>query len=370
MRIAIFGCGQLAQMTAHAGSILGLEFVFIAEPGEDTRCIAGLGDHVLLEPGMTATALFAALGQPQVITVEKEMVDTALLKALQPLCQVYPPSDAIYISQNRIREKQFVQAQGIATADFRVIHSTAELTAAADAFGFPLYVKAAESGYDGYHQWRLQRPQDLEQSTLQETLSAGVSLIAEKHVDYVREISVIAARNGDGTIVYYPLMENQHENGILLSTMAPAPRQAPELQTTAFAMMHTLLQAMDYVGVLTVECFETKRGLLVNELAPRVHNSGHWTIEGCASSQFENHCRAITNKPLGATDMHGAAGLVNLLGIQGEPRYFDDEGLYYHNYGKQRRPGRKLGHITVCSETPQGLRAVLNLIIQRLYQSH
>nr|MBX2807601.1 5-(carboxyamino)imidazole ribonucleotide synthase [Cellvibrionaceae bacterium] len=363
MRIAIFGCGQLAQMIAQAGIELGFSFVFVAEPGEDTRCVQALGEQVVLAPGLSAAALFEALGRPQVVTVEKEMVDTALIGQLQDLCRTYPASEAIHIAQNRIREKQFVRAQGIATADFEVIHSAADLASVAERFGFPLYVKAAESGYDGYHQWRLKQQGDLTQAGLQDAIAAGVILIAEKHVDYLREVSIIAARSDDGDIAYYPLMANRHEEGVLLSTMAPAPKQAADLQTTAFAIMQTLLEALDYVGVLTVECFETPAGLVVNELAPRVHNSGHWTIEACASSQFDNHCRAIAGLALGATELRGVAGLVNLLGIQGDARHFAGEGVYYHNYGKQQRQGRKLGHITVCSETPQGLRAALNLII-------
>lgn len=365
--VAIYGCGQLAQMTAKAGSALGLSFAFIAEPGEDFRCVEHLGEVVLLEPEMSAEALFEALHKPQVISVEKEMVDSQLLQDLAALTMVSPSSEAVFIAQNRIREKTFIREQGFETAQFEKIDTIEQLKALAQTAGLPLYVKAAEAGYDGYHQWRIKTDSDLEQPALLKAIESGVELIAEAHVDFIREVSIIAARSYDDSIVYYPVMENRHEGGVLLSTIAPAPELKESLQSDATAMMAKLLRAMDYVGVLTIECFETKDGLVVNELAPRVHNSGHWSIEGSQTSQFENHCRAIMGMPLGSTKVNGVCGMVNMLGKHGDRAEFAHENTFYHAYGKEERARRKLGHITLLSDELEVLQANVEKAINALY---
>jgi 5-(carboxyamino)imidazole ribonucleotide synthase len=363
MHIAIFGCGQLAQMTAQAGIDLGFSFFFIADLGEDTRCVDALGKVVVLQPNWSAEQLYIALDHPDIITVEKEMVDAQLLAALQPLTSVCPNDNAIYLSQNRIREKNFLRHHGIPTADFEIIASQAQLDSLPERLAYPIYIKAAESGYDGYHQWRIQSAEDLAQVTLHE----DVQLIAEKHVDYSREISVIAARNARGDIVYYPLMENRHEEGVLISTIAPAPNTDVILEEGAVAYMETVLSSLDYVGVLTMECFDTDQGLVVNELAPRVHNSGHWSIEGCETSQFENHCRAIANSHLGSTTAKSIGGIVNMLGLHGKPEDFAQAGMFYHAYGKVERPRRKLGHIAVLADDYTVVKDKLNAALVSLY---
>ena len=365
--IAIFGCGQLAQMTAQAGIKLGLRFSFIADTGEDTRCVNSLGNIVISESGQSAVDLFNALGQPDIITVEKEMVDAELLKALKKLTMVYPCNDSIKIAQNRIREKNYIRECGIPTADFEVVTSKEQLTGLAESFGFPIYIKAAESGYDGYHQWRLKSYADIEQLGLLDAINNGVSLIAEKHVPYHREVSVIAARSADGSVVSYPLMENRHEEGVLIATIAPAPELESALEAQAFDFMSRVLTKMDYVGVLTMECFETDKGIVVNELAPRVHNSGHWTIEGSATSQFENHCRAIADMPLGETGVKNMMGLVNMLGKYGNSEDFTSAHYFYHDYGKSERARRKLGHVTMCACSLEELYAALNKTLLALY---
>ena len=365
--IAIFGCGQLAQMTAQAGIKLGLRFSFIADTGEDTRCVNSLGNIVISESGQSAVDLFNALGQPDIITVEKEMVDAELLKALKKLTMVYPCNDSIKIAQNRIREKNYIRECGIPTADFEVVTSKEQLTGLAESFGFPIYIKAAESGYDGYHQWRLKSYADIEQSGLLDAINNGVSLIAEKHVPYHREVSVIAARSADGSVVSYPLMENRHEEGVLIATIPPAPELESALEAQAFDFMSRVLTKMDYVGVLTMECFETDKGIVVNELAPRVHNSGHWTIEGSATSQFENHCRAIADMPLGETGVKNMMGLVNMLGKYGNSEDFTSAHYFYHDYGKSERARRKLGHVTMCASSLEELYAALNKTLLALY---
>lgn len=363
MHIAIFGCGQLAQMTAQAGILLGYQFSFIADEGEDTRCVDNLGRVVVHQSGMSAKDLFSALQCPNVITVEKEMVDAQLLSELQELTAVYPNNHAIYLSQNRIREKNFLRHNGIPTADFEIIETQAQLDSLPERLGLPIYIKAAESGYDGYNQWRIQSADDLTQVTLND----NVQLIAEKHVNYTREISVIAARNAAGEIVYYPLMENRHEDGVLITTIAPAPNTDAILEEGAVAYMETMLSALDYVGVLTMECFDTPQGLVVNELAPRVHNSGHWTMEGCQTSQFANHCLAIANATLGETTPKGIGGIVNMLGKHGDKNDFSAPEFFYHAYGKEERPRRKLGHIGVLTDSYEQLTQQLNIALKKLY---
>lgn len=368
MHIAIFGCGQLAQMTAQAGIKLGLRFSFIADEGEDCRCVESLGNIVTYTNGMTAEELFKQLKQPDVITVEKEMVDAGLLKQLKQFTTVYPCNEAIRITQNRIREKTYLRDSGIPTADFEILSSQSQLQALLDRFGLPIYIKAAESGYDGYNQWHIKHSDDLQQPSLLEAIDQeGVSLIAEKHVPHQREVSVIAARNQQEDVVIYPLMENRHEDGVLIATIAPAPEVNDALQAQAFDGIKRLLTKMDYVGILTMECFETDQGIIANELAPRVHNSGHWTIEGSQTSQFENHCRAIAGMKLGSTETIGLSGLVNMLGKHGDPQAYQDDGVYYHAYGKQERPRRKLGHITVTKNILADLKRRLNEILIALY---
>lgn len=363
MHIAIFGCGQLAQMTAQAGITLGFTFSFIAEEGEDVRCVNGLGDVVVYQSSMSAEALFKAVNQPDVFTVEKEMVDTLLLAELAKFARVSPNDNSIYLAQNRIREKNFLRHNGIPTADFEIIETQEQLDSLPERLGFPIYIKAAESGYDGYNQWRIQTADDLSQVTL----SDEVQLIAEKHVNYVREISVIAARNLRGDIAYYPLMENRHEEGVLISTITPAPNTDVVLEEGAVAYMETILSSLDYVGVLTMECFDTDQGLVVNELAPRVHNSGHWSIEGAEASQFENHCRGIADSDLGSTQAKKIAGIVNMLGQHGAPEQFEKEGMFYHAYGKEERPRRKLGHIAALADDYESIKSKLDDALVSLY---
>lgn len=368
VHIAIFGCGQLAQMTAQAGKTLGLQFSFIADADEDTRCVDTLGKVFVAHSGITAKELLQNLGQPDVFTVEKEMVNTRLLEDLQRLAKVCPCSRAIHIAQNRIREKRFLREQGIATAEFEVITSRRQLDELPKRMAYPIYIKAAEAGYDGYHQWWIRDEAELSQETLLWAIDQGLEIIAEKHVDYIRELSVIAVRDVQGQIAVYPLMENRHQEGILLATMAPASELKSDIEQTAVAAIKKLMIALDYVGILTLECFETAQGLVANELAPRVHNSGHWTIEGCQSSQFENHCRAISGLSLGSTRMKVvAAGLVNILGVHGDRHKLRGEGIFYHAYGKKERSRRKLGHVTVCAKSQKKLAEKLNFVLSTLY---
>lgn len=355
MHIAIIGCGQLAQMLAQAGHHLGLTFAFVAEAGEDTRCVNHLGEVVVLDKSIQVESMYQAMGSPQVITAEKEMVDTQWMQQFESLANIFPRPNAFYTTQHRVREKNFLRDQGIATAEFEIIASEAQLMSLSDRIGFPIYIKAAESGYDGYQQWHIRSPQDLQQASLLSALSRGGAIIAEKHVDFLRELSIIAVRSCSGEIAVYPMMENIHRNGVLIKTIAPAFESNLSVQDQAMASMKTIMETLDYVGVLTMECFETKEGWVANELAPRVHNSGHWTIEGSSCSQFENHCRAIAGLPLGKTDVRAYAGMINMLGTLLDKAQCQSMDGFFHDYGKSPRHRRKLGHVTFCASTRQGL---------------
>lgn len=380
MRIAVVGGGQLARMMALDGLRLGIQFSFLVEADESTQCVDGLGEKVVWDLGEllndgSATAfreLFNALGRPQVVTVEKEAVPVDLLRGLEPLTQVHPCPEAVYQTQHRAREKQLLSRLGIPTANFKVATTFAEVRAAHDAFGLPLFIKAVESGYDGKNQWQLHSLADLESF---ERESPAGPWVVEQHVRFDREASLIGARSASGETVFYPLTENLHRKGILIRSLAPAPNISPETERNARDYMERLFSEMNYVGVLAMECFLCGDELLVNELAPRVHNSGHWSMDAGICSQFESHVRAIMDWPLGNTQPTGPKGMVNILGSRDlskhQPRHPGPAWLggssTFHWYNKTDRPGRKLGHINFAHQDLDQLQAEMAAQDEQLY---
>ncbi|WP_035387485.1 5-(carboxyamino)imidazole ribonucleotide synthase [Ferrimonas senticii] len=342
MRVAIIGCGQLSRMMALAGLPMGLTFSFVAEADEDSRCVDGLGEVIRRSEASSAAELFAALGKPQVITVEREQVDIELLRRFSKLCPVHPNPDAVYQCQHRGRERQLLAKTGIDCAPYQLA-LPGEL--AQMSIPLPAVIKSCDDGYDGKNQWRLKQPKD--SKVFAELPRQDVAYLVESFIHFDRELSQVSARDRNGNIVHYPLAENVHTQGILSHSTAPAPDVSAELAQQAQRMISTLMTEMDYVGVLAVECFAVGDKLLVNELAPRVHNSGHWSQSGSQTCQFENHLRAITGLPLGATDTHGVTGMVNLIGTDGAPLDSLDSHSQLHWYGKTVRAGRKLGHINI-----------------------
>lgn len=353
MHVTIVGCGQLARMLALAGWRIGFTFSFLSTPGENTQCVEGLGDIIELTPEMDGETLFHALGQPLVVTVEKEHVDTGILKKLQPFCAVYPKPDAIEISQHRGREKNFLNSIGIPTAPYRLTDSKESIEKAVADLGFPVLIKSCQEGYDGHGQWKIKNSNQLNDFLCGK--QTNQELVVEGMVLFEQEVSLIAARSPDGRCALYPITENQHSNGILVSSIAPAELTSPSLVLNAKQYALTILDELDYVGVLSIEFFVIADQLLVNEIAPRVHNSGHWTQSAGICSQFENHLRSISKMKLGETEPSTYAGMVNLLGHHVNNDLLNKGNIELHQYNKSLRPNRKVGHINLWGVDRQRL---------------
>jgi 5-(carboxyamino)imidazole ribonucleotide synthase len=292
-----------------------------------------------------------------VVTYEWEGVPAATARALEAIAPVHPGPRALDISQDRITEKDALNALRIPTAPYRAVASRADLDAAVDTLGLPAVLKTRRGGYDGKGQAVLRAATDVDAAWND---LGGVPLILEGFVPFTRELSIVAVRGRDGEVRCWPVVENEHRGGILHLTRAPADNAD---QTAAEACIRPLLDDLDYVGVCCVELFDTGAGLLANEIAPRVHNSGHWTIEGAETSQFENHVRAVAGMPLGSTAARGPSAMVNCIGTMPDrDAVLRVAGAHLHDYGKTPRPGRKLGHITVTALDESTLEARLAAI--------
>ncbi len=269
--------------------------------------------------------------------------------------EVHPGARSLEVSQDRVVEKETFRSLGIATPAFASVDTRDGLDTAVASIGLPAVLKTRRGGYDGRGQAVLRGPADLDASWEQ---LAGVPLILEALVAFDRELSIVAVRDGHGTIGCWPVVENRHEDGILRMTIAPAPRADAHLHARGDAIARSLLEELGHVGVLGVELFEVGDDLLANEFAPRVHNSGHWTIEGAATSQFENHLRAVLGWPLGDTQEMGPSVMLNCIGTMPErAAVLTVEGAHLHDYGKAPRPGRKLGHVTITGGDAEDVAA-------------
>jgi 5-(carboxyamino)imidazole ribonucleotide synthase len=355
MRIGVIGGGQLGQMLGFAARDLGDECRFL-DPA-DSPPAAACGD-VIQRPFDDQDALAELAASCDVITYEFENVPVSALHAIAGRVPVYPPADALRHSQDRLDEKRLFDALDIPLPGYHAIDSREDLADAADALGLPVVIKTRRLGYDGKGQFQVRDPAQLDAAW---QALGTVPLIAEQWVPFDYEVSCIGVRNVDGDVAMYPLSRNVHENGILWTSRSPV--DAPGLATLAGDYVRRLLQHLDYVGVLALELFVCGDELRANEFAPRVHNSGHWTIEGSETSQFENHVRAITNRRLGSTASLGHAGMVNLIGeIPAAARALSTGTL--HDYGKSPRPGRKLGHITVTAATAEACDALTKSVAE------
>ncbi|HVA21006.1 MAG TPA: 5-(carboxyamino)imidazole ribonucleotide synthase [Candidatus Micrarchaeia archaeon] len=348
--LGILGGGQLGRMLALAGHDLGVRSVCL-DPDPDASCgqvadqvVGGLAD--LEAAGRLADRV-------ERVTFEFEAVPAATLAWVAERRPVFPPVGALRITQDRLSEKRLCEALDLPVAAYAAVGRPGDLPEAIRRVGLPARLKARRLGYDGRGQAVVEQPRDAAAAW---AAVGAVPAILERVVPFARELSVLAVRDPAGSTVCYPLVENRHHQGILRLSLAPAPGLTPQIQAQGEALAVRLLEALDHVGVLAVECFEIEDRLLVNELAPRVHNSGHWTIEGAATSQFENHLRAGLGWPLGPTEMRGLAALVNCIGEAVDPRrVLRHPGCHLHWYGKTVRPGRKLGHVTVLAQDPQAL---------------
>lgn len=354
MKVGILGAGQLARMIALAGYPLGVEFIFL-DPAKDA-CANTLGTH--LHGDYDDPALLARLAElSDVVTYEFENVPADVAHFLATHCEVHPSPNALAVAQDRLVEKNFFHSISIPTPSFAPIDSLADLTHAMATIGWPAIVKSRRMGYDGKGQALVRTPDDLPKAW---EAMAGVPAVVEAFVPFEREVSIIAARSPNGEIVFYPLSENLHKGGILRVSTC---KDGDPMQQQAEDYVTRLLEALDYVGVLALELFQVDGRLLANEFAPRVHNSGHWTIEGAETSQFENHLRAILSLPLGSTKPVGHAAMVNFIGgLPETAEVLAIEHAHLHLYDKAPRKGRKVAHATLRAHAPQQLAAALNAL--------
>ncbi len=341
--VGILGGGQLGRMLALAGYPLGLRFVFV-DPTPDSP-VSDLAEQLVCD--YDDPRVLARLSSCDVVTYEFESVPASAVEALAELVPVYPPPGALSCAQDRLSEKTCFRELGIPTAPFFPVSSRGELEQALVHTGFPALLKTRRFGYDGKGQFRLESPADVDAAWH----ALGSSpLLLEGFVHFQREVSLIGARGRDGSVAFYPLVENEHRGGILRRTLAPAPSLTPELQSKAESYVRGLFERLDYVGVMALELFETAGELYANEIAPRVHNSGHHTIEAAETSQFENHLRAVLGLPLGATGLVAHSAMLNLIGALPDANaVLRVPDTHLHRYGKAPRTGRKVGHVTVCA---------------------
>ncbi|NPD14496.1 5-(carboxyamino)imidazole ribonucleotide synthase [Xinfangfangia sp. D13-10-4-6] len=339
--IGILGGGQLGRMLSVAASRLGY-LTHIYEPG---AAPAGhVAEKVTTAPYEDLDALRAFAASVDVVTYEFENVPTEALDVIESQRQIRPNRRTLAISQDRITEKQFLNGLGLKTAPWAQVDSLDDLQAAVGNLGLPAILKTTRLGYDGKGQVRLSADTDLAAALAS---LAGAPAVLEGFVEFEREISVIAARGADGQVSVFDPGENVHKDGILRTTTVPA-RITPAMRSDAVLLAARILNALDYVGVMGVELFVTRQGLLVNEIAPRVHNSGHWTQQGCVVDQFEQHIRAVVGLPLGDGTRYADVVMENLIGddLDRLPDLLGESGVAVHLYGKgAARPGRKMGHV-------------------------
>ena len=340
--IGIMGGGQLGRMLSVAASRLGFR-THIFEPGAHPPA-ADVAHRVTTAPYEDAAALGAFAADCDVITYEFENIPTAALDLLEPLRPIRPGREALRISQDRITEKDFLTGLGLRTAAYAAVDDAASLEAAIADVGVPAILKTRRFGYDGKGQSRLMAADDAPRALAD---MAGAPAILEGFVDFQYEVSVIGARNARGDVACYDPGENVHRDGILHTTTVPS-RLSASLRMDAVLLTAKILNALDYVGVMGVELFVTPQGLIVNEIAPRVHNSGHWTQNGCVIDQFEQHIRAVAGWPLGDGSRHADVVMENLIGADMDrvPDLAREPATALHLYGKAEvKAGRKMGHV-------------------------
>ncbi|MEW6729277.1 MAG: 5-(carboxyamino)imidazole ribonucleotide synthase [Pseudomonadota bacterium] len=340
-RIGIIGGGQLGRMLALAGIPLGLEFVFL-DPSPEA-CARLVGEQIVADYD-ELMALERLVSETDVITLEFENIPVAAARFVQERGQLFPGPRALEVAQDRVNEKSLFGTLGIPTPPWRAVDSLEGLRAAVAEIGLPAVLKTRRLGYDGKGQAVLRTPEDIERAW---SALGSAPLILEGFIAFRREVSIIAVRSRTGELAFYPLSENTHERGILKLSLS---RAHDPLQAEAEAHARKVLETLDYVGTMGFEFFVTDQGLIANEIAPRVHNTGHWTIEGAAVSQFENHLRAILGLPLGSTALRGAAAMLNFIGeLPPIERALALPDVHFHGYGKAPRPGRKVGHATLVA---------------------
>jgi 5-(carboxyamino)imidazole ribonucleotide synthase len=355
--VGIVGGGQLGMMLAEAGAELGIDCVTL-DPARDSPA-SRVAPSIVGEYDDDA-ALAELATASDVVTYEFENVPVASARFLEERVPVFPPSTSLEVAQDRLLEKTLFEDVGIPVPPFAPVASKEELEEALDVVGVPSVLKTRRLGYDGKGQVRLAVVDEAPDAwrTLGEVPS-----ILESLVPFDRELSILGARGRDGETRLYPLVENVHRDGILRVSTAPAADVSDDLRGTAERHALAVMERLGHVGVLAIELFQVGERLLGNELAPRVHNSGHWTIEGAPTSQFENHLRGICGLPLGSTTPSTYSAMVNLIGsMPDDGSWPPDHPVHVHRYGKQARSGRKLGHVTIVDDD----RVTLNSVLQEV----
>ncbi len=344
MNVGVLGAGQLGRMLALAGHGLGMRFSFF-DPNPDSP-VRDVGELTVADYSDSA-ALERFTHGLDVATYEFESIPVAAVETVARRVPVFPPVQALKVSQDRVLEKRCFQHMSIRTAPSRDVTSRGDLDKAAHEIGLPAVLKTRRLGYDGKGQVVIRDENGLADAW--ETLG-GVPLILEQFIEFDRELSIIGARSRSGEIVFYPVVQNEHSGGILSRSAAPADVAETKVRAGR-EYVRRLMASFDYVGVLALEMFESGEKLIANEIAPRVHNSGHWTIEGAETSQFENHLRAISGRELGSAGAHGHSVMLNILGtVPDVARIETMTGAHVHMYGKAPAPRRKLGHVTVTGD--------------------
>lgn len=355
--VGILGGGQLARMLALSGAPLGLRFLVLDSTPD--ACAAQFAP-LLQADYRDHDALAAFADQVDVATFDFENVPAESARWLAERVPVFPSPRALAVAQDRLAEKSLFRELGIPVPEFADITSRGALDEALARIGTPCILKTRRLGYDGKGQFRIKSPADADAAWASLGPQADtVGLILEGFVAFQRELSVVAVRGRDGELRAWPLTENWHESGILSASLAPATVDA-SLQAQALAAARKVAEALDYVGVFALELFLRDGVLLANEMAPRVHNSGHWTIEGAETSQFQNHLRAVLGLPLGDTRAIGHSVMLNWIGeMPSSLPVLAEASGHWHDYGKSPREGRKVGHATLRADTPAQLAAAL-----------
>jgi 5-(carboxyamino)imidazole ribonucleotide synthase len=358
--IGILGGGQLARMLALAGAPLGQRFLVVDSVAD--ACASQVAP-LLVADWRDFDALEGFAKRIDVATFDFENVPAETADWLTGHTRVFPNPRALAIAQDRLAEKTLFRETGIATPAFAAVDSREDLARAIDAIGLPAVLKTRRLGYDGKGQAVLRSQKDADVAW---ALLGGAPLILEAFVPFTREVSVVAVRSQSGEFRAYPLTQNWHSDGILAASLAPAPH-AGALAERAFAHARALAERLDYVGTFALELFDRDGELLGNEIAPRVHNSGHWTIEGAVTSQFENHVRAVVGLPLGDTSLRMPSVMLNWIGeLPDANAILQESDAHWHDYGKTPRAGRKVGHATVCARTNAELQERLARIARAL----
>lgn len=363
-KVLVLGAGQLARMMDLAGSPLNM----------DVKAFDVRSEKVVhpIAPEHQYGDLAYGIDEADVITAEFEHVAHHTLADCEASGKLFPSSEAIKIGGDRRLEKALLESCNVANATHKVVANKADFLAAIEALTLPIIFKSALEGYDGKGQWRLKDTANAEAiwADIEAFLAASKSsvpqgIVAEQMVPFDREVSIVGARNHSGEVVVYPITENHHTNGVLSVSLAVESEKA--LQNNAFAVFKALTEKMNYVGVLAIEFFQVGDKLLVNEIAPRVHNSGHWTQEGADTCQFENHLRAVCDLPLGSTALIRPTAMINILGEDTIPNeVLAIPSASVHWYEKEKRAGRKMGHINVCGATEKELAERLTKIANLL----